>query len=72
MGRRKDPPKVGEAVWVEGHQQPNGRVEYVDREAETVILRFYDTKERREMSFEEMEGHWTDRFKGCWMFPREG
>lgn len=63
--------QVGQAVWIEGRKQPNGKIVYIDRENEELIVKYYDTNEEEGFEFAALEGNWTDKFNGAWHLPTE-
>jgi hypothetical protein len=66
-------PRRGEAVWIEGEKQPNGKIIFVDwfdSEPQEVVVRFHETNEIKEYSWEDFQGNWTEAFGGTWMLHK--
>lgn len=68
-------PRRGEKVWVEGEKQPNGTIIAVDRfdgDIQQVTVKFHETKQIKDIPWDDLDGNWSDSFGGTWMIHKLG
>ncbi len=59
----------GQAVWMEArpNEQRNGTIISVLYDDDEVLVKFLNTEYPESLTFDELEGNWTDALGGMWM-----